>query len=99
MPRKRSDENLTKVVSSIISVEDFGTLEKYAKVYYTHNQLKLPTISHIVRYILSDWANQMRKMEQQPIRNRKLNQPGLDKLSTAGIDPAYLDRVVRPHKP
>ena len=33
MPRKKSDENLTKVVSSIISPEDFEILKKYAKVY------------------------------------------------------------------
>ena len=46
MPRKKSDENLTKVISSIISAEDFGTLEEYAKVYYNRNLLKLPTISH-----------------------------------------------------
>ena len=66
MPRKKSDENLTKVISSIISAEDFEILEKYAKVYYNQNLLKLPTISHMVRYILSDWANEMRKKEQQP---------------------------------
>jgi len=41
---------LTKVVSSIICVEDFGILEKYAKVCYTQNLLKIPTISHMVRY-------------------------------------------------
>jgi hypothetical protein len=98
MPRKRSDDNLTKVVSSIISPEDFEILEKYTKVYYNENKLKQPT-THMLRYMLSDWANKIRMMEQQPIRNRKLNQPGLDKLSTAGIDPAYFDRVVRPRKP
>jgi hypothetical protein len=80
MPRKRSDENLTKVVSSIISPEDFEILKKYAKVYYNQNKLKLPTTSHMLR-----WANEIRKMEQQPIRNRKLNQPGLNKLSTIKV--------------
>ena len=95
MPRKRSDENLTKVISSIISTEDFEILEKYARVYYTQNLLKLPTISHMVRYILSDWANQIR--EQELIRNRKLNQPGLNKLSTRDvkIDQALLDRIIK----
>ena len=48
MPRKKSDENLTKVISSIISAEDFEFLERYAKLYYNHNQLKLPPISHMV---------------------------------------------------
>jgi hypothetical protein len=85
MPRKRSDENLTKVVSSIISPEDFEILKKYAKVYYNQNKLKLPTTSHMLRYMLNYWANEIRKMEQQPIRNRKLNQPGLNKLSTIKV--------------
>ena len=40
MPTKKIRENLTKVVSSIISKEDFEILEKYAKVYYTQNLLK-----------------------------------------------------------
>ena len=81
MPRKKSDENLTKVISSIISAEDFGLLEKYAKVYYNRNLLKLPTISHMVRYILSTWANQMRKKEQLA-SNRELNKPAPNRLST-----------------
>ena len=81
MPRKKSDENLTKVISSIISAEDFGLLEKYAKVYYNRNLLKLPTISHMVRYILSAWANQMRKKEQLA-SNRELNKPSPNRLST-----------------
>ena len=80
MPRKRSDENLTKVVSSIISIEDFEILEKYARVCYTNNLLKLPTISHMVRYILNNWADQRRKNEQL-IRNSDLNKPALNKLS------------------
>lgn len=64
MPRKKSDENLTKVISSIISAEDFESLEKYAKVYYNMDVLKLPTISHMVRYILSNWVKHMRNVEQ-----------------------------------
>jgi hypothetical protein len=84
MPRKRSDENLTKVVSSIISIEDFEILEKYARVCYTNNLLKLPTISHMVRYILSIWADQRRKNEQ-PIRNNDLNKPALNKQSTRTV--------------
>ena len=81
MPRKKSDENLTKVVSSIISIEDFEILEKYTKVYYTNNLLKLPTISHMVRYILNNWADQMRKNEQLIVIDN-LNKPALNKQST-----------------
>lgn len=84
MPRKKSDENLTKVISSIISAEDFGILEEYAKVYYNRNLLKLPTISHMVRYILTNWVNETRKREQLN-RNRDLNKPALDGLSTGKV--------------
>ena len=101
MPRKKSDENLTKVISSIVSVEDFETLEGYAKVYYNRNLLKLPTISHMVRYILSNWVKDMRRREQSFIRRRDLNQSAPNKLSTAGnakIDPALWDRYLKPGK-
>jgi hypothetical protein len=101
MPRKKSGENLTKVISSIVSVEDFKTLEGYAKVYYNQNLLKLPTISHMVRYILSNWVKDMRRGEQSFIRRRDLNQPAPNKLSTAGnakIDPALWDRYLKPGK-
>ncbi len=52
MPRRKSDENLAKVISSNISLEDFRLLERYAKLYYNHNKLKQPTISHLVRLSL-----------------------------------------------
>lgn len=95
MPRKRSDENLTKTVSSIISPEDFEFLERYAKLCYNHNLLKLPTISHMVRYILSNWVKDIRSRDQSFIR--KLNQPGADN-PTAGIDRAYFNRLLKPRK-
>ena len=81
MPRRKSDENLTKVVSTVISPEDFEILGKYAKEWYTKNLLKLPTISHMLRYLLSAWANQMRKKEQLT-RNRELNKAAPNRLST-----------------
>ena len=56
MPRKKSEENLAKLVCSNISLEVFDTLQKYAKIYYNNDTLKQPTISHLVRYILNDWT-------------------------------------------
>ena len=85
MPPKKSDENLTKVISSIISAEDFGLLEEYAKVYYNRNLLKLPTISHMVRYILSNWIKDIRRREQSLIRKRDSNQPALNKISAGKV--------------
>jgi hypothetical protein len=79
---KKSDENLTKVVSSIISIKDFEILEKYTKVYYNQNLLQLPTTSHMLRYMLNNWAEEIRKIERQPVSKRKLNQPAVNKLST-----------------
>ena len=85
MPRKKSDENLTKVISSIISPEDFGILEEYAKLFYNGNVLKLPTISHMVRYILSNWIKDIRRREQSLIRKRDSNQPALNKISAGKV--------------
>lgn len=65
---KKISENLAKVVSSNISLEDFDVLQKYAKIYYNYDRLKQPTISHLVRYISNKWANQKRVNEEQ---NRK----------------------------
>jgi len=36
---------------------NYEILEKCAKEYYTKNVLKQPTISHVIRYILSIWTN------------------------------------------
>ena len=85
MPRKKSSENLAKVVSSNISLEDFDVLQKYAKIYYNYNRLKQPTISHLVRYILNKWANQKRFMED---KNRK--QPTKLYISDRRIYPTYI---------
>ena len=46
----------SKLVCSNVSLEVFDTLQKYAKIYYNNNTLKQPTISHLVRFILNDWA-------------------------------------------
>jgi len=82
MPRQKSDENLKKVVSTNLSEDNYKMLEKYAKVFYNVNQLKQPTISHVVRFILNSWVIQMRKIEQQTISKHSLNQPAENKLST-----------------
>lgn len=66
MPRKKSEENLAKLVCSNVSLEVFVTLQKYAKIYYNNNTLKQPTISHLVRYILNDWAR-IRKGEYRKV--------------------------------
>jgi hypothetical protein len=69
MPRKKSNENLAKVVSSNISLEDYELLERYAKLYYNRNKLKQPTISHLVRHLLNGWANRIREKEEQERKN------------------------------
>ncbi len=63
MPRKEHTEKLERVVSSNISLEDFQLLNKYAKILYNKNMITQPTISHIVRFILKNWARQRREKE------------------------------------
>ena len=76
---------------------DFEMLEKYARVNYTQNLVKLDDYFTQVIF-LNKWANGAREGEQQAIRNRKLNQPGYDKPGTQGdvkIDRALLDRYTK----
>jgi hypothetical protein len=70
MPRKKSEENLAKLVCSNISLEVFDTLQKYAKIYYDNNSLKQPTISHLVRFILNDWARTRKGEYRKVMRSR-----------------------------
>jgi hypothetical protein len=87
MPRKKSDEKLTKVISSVVSLEDFNLLEKYARLYYEGRLLKLPTISHLVRFILKNWAKSTRTMEE---KNLKLTSP-IDHI-TSGL-PSLINKT------
>ena len=62
MPRKKSDENLTKVISSIISPEDFGILEEYAKLFYNGNVLEVNDFT-LGTVRLSNWVKDMRRRD------------------------------------
>lgn len=70
MPRREIGETLEKVVSTKISYDDFNLLEKYAKIAYNHNIIRLPTISHMLRRVIQDWASSTRDSEQ-PNKGRR----------------------------
>ena len=70
MAKKRSGEQLEKNISSIISLEDFEFLERYARYYYNDRTLKQPTISHLVRFVLMSWIIFMRKKQEENRKNR-----------------------------
>ena len=57
MPRKTHGAKLEKVVSTTITLEDFNLLEKFTRIRYNENKLKQPTISHLLRAIITAWAN------------------------------------------
>jgi len=82
MPRKEHTEKLEKVVSSNISLEDFQLLNKYAKILYNKNMITQPTISHIVRLVIKQWASFVRKKEEKefsPFQTSvRRGQPGHD---------------------
>jgi hypothetical protein len=44
-----------KEVSSKISLQNFEHLKRYAKELYNQNVINQPTISALVRHILSEW--------------------------------------------
>lgn len=81
MPRKSSGEKLEKVVSSKISVGDFRLLEKYARIDYNENRIVQPTISHMLRQIIKNWAMVVRVKERIP-RGTKHSQIEYDSSSS-----------------
>ena len=57
MPRRSTGEKLEKVVSTKIVVSDFELLEKYARLEYNKHHITQPTISMLLRLIISRWRN------------------------------------------
>jgi hypothetical protein len=53
-------------VSSKISVGDFKLIEKYARIDYNENRIVQPTISHMLRRIIKNWAKVVRDKERRP---------------------------------
>ena len=68
MPRKAHGAKLEKVVSTTITLEDFNLLEKYARIRYNENKIKQPTISHLLRTMITIWANARRNEGGTPRR-------------------------------
>jgi hypothetical protein len=67
MPRRSTGEKLEKVVSTKIVVSDFELLEKYARLEYNKHHITQPTISMLLRLIISRWRNDvMRKRTHWP---------------------------------
>ena len=57
MPWRSTGEKLEKVVSTKIVVSDIELLEKYARLEYNKNHITQPTISMLLRLIISRWRN------------------------------------------
>lgn len=62
VPRKNKIK-LDKIVSTKISLEDYQLLEKNLDTFYTLKHIELPTMSHLVRWIIGAWARQMREIK------------------------------------
>ena len=75
MPRKSTGEKLEKVVSTKISDNDFMLLQKYAKIHYNADMILQPTISHLLRLIIKNWAKDVKdkdvKDKERPTRGRR----------------------------
>ena len=63
MPKRVTGEQLKKVVSTKLSEDDFNILQSSAKVYYNKNFILQPTVSHMLRRIVKEWVNDMRKKQ------------------------------------
>ena len=66
MPRKSTGEKLEKVVSTKISDNDFMLLQKYARIQYNANMILQPTISHLLRLIIKNWAKVVKDKKRSP---------------------------------
>ena len=58
-------KKLEKVVSTTLSKDDFILLERYARDRYNRNWIAQPTISHMLRFIVVNWAKKIRDKEQE----------------------------------
>jgi hypothetical protein len=54
-------EKLEKVVSTKITSANFQLLETFARIRYNENKITQPTISHLLRKIIDQWAGVRRK--------------------------------------
>lgn len=53
MPRERS--GLDRVVSTKLPAEDFDFLERYARLCYIKNYISQPTVSHVLRMMVTSY--------------------------------------------
>lgn len=64
MPRRRS--GLDRVVSTKVSADDFDFLERYARFSYIKNYIPQPTVSQVLRVMVSDYRRMV--MPQKEFR-------------------------------
>jgi hypothetical protein len=79
MPRKSTGEKLEKVVSTKIAVSDFELLEKHARQEYIQNNITQPTISMLLRLIITRWAITVNKKitSQIELDNKKYDEKNI----------------------
>lgn len=65
MPRRSTGEKLEKVVSTKIAISDLELLEKYTRLEYNKHHITRPTISMLLRLIISRWRNDVMHMPAQ----------------------------------
>src|SRR5213593_2912735 len=82
MPRIGSD--LHNVVSTMLSAEHFGFLKRLAKDYYNRDIISQPTISHVLRYLVT---------KEKELANNEHNLGKSNKLPQA----AYKERMSKGH--
>jgi hypothetical protein len=76
LPRKAEGERLEKVVSTKVTATHFKLLEKYARIRYNQNSISQPTISHLLRIIIAQWAVFIQKQESALDRKTVSSSPG-----------------------
>jgi hypothetical protein len=67
---KHKKPKLEKIVSTKISLDDFRTLNVRAKALYNQDVIKLPTVSHLLRWLIMGWCSDQRDRQFKNLQSR-----------------------------
>jgi hypothetical protein len=71
--QKSNRPRLEKIVSTKITAEDFRLLKIKSKQLYNQNHIELPTVSHLLRWIITRWCENQGSIKYEKIKEQLNN--------------------------
>ena len=68
--QKPNRPRLEKIVSTKITAEDFRLLKIKSKQLYNQNHIELPTVSHLLRWIITRWCEKQGSIKYEEIKEQ-----------------------------